>query len=129
MLDLSEWGGYEYFLGLSLFLVFTFLAYLNVCYFCRTKVHILKRWQQCCRFCKARYINRTLEELEFYSTSNNPTYTHSSLSKEEILKNHRSVLNIFNILTTKIYLNYLTYIRYLNFIKSLQTKIYSKFLP
>ena len=32
--------------------------------------------------CKAHYINCILEELELNSTSDNPTYTHTSLSKE-----------------------------------------------
>ena len=47
--------------------------------------------------CKAHYINCILDELGFNSTSGNPTYTLSSLSKEEILQNHKSVLDIFNI--------------------------------
>ena len=43
-------------------------------------------------------INCILEELlRFNSTSGYPTYTHTSLSKEEILQNHLSVLNTFNI--------------------------------
>jgi hypothetical protein len=45
--------------------------------------------------CKAHYINWILEELAFDSKSRIPTYTHTSLSKEEILQNHVSVLNIF----------------------------------
>lgn len=47
--------------------------------------------------CKAYYVNCILEELGFNSASDNPTYTHSSLSKEEILQNRMLVLNIFNI--------------------------------
>ena len=38
-----------------------------------------------------------LNELGFTSTSGNPTYTPSNLTKDEILQNHLSVLNTFNI--------------------------------
>ena len=47
--------------------------------------------------CKAHYINCILEELGFNSSTGNPTYTHSSLSQDEILQNHMSVLDTFNI--------------------------------
>lgn len=38
-----------------------------------------------------------LKDLSFNSTLNNPTYTHSSLSRQKILQNYQSVLAIFNI--------------------------------
>ena len=41
--------------------------------------------------------NCLLNELGFTSTSGNPTYTPSNLTKDEILQNHLSVLNTFNI--------------------------------
>ena len=46
---------------------------------------------------KAHYINCIFKELGFDSTHGNPTYTHSSLSKQEIIQNHKSVMDIFNI--------------------------------
>ena len=47
--------------------------------------------------CKSYYYNCLINELGFTSTSRNPTYTQSNLTKDEILPNHRSVLNTFNI--------------------------------
>lgn len=38
-----------------------------------------------------------LKDLSFNSTLDNPTYTHSSLSRQKILQNYQSVLAIFNI--------------------------------
>lgn len=38
-----------------------------------------------------------LKDLSFNSTLDNPTYTHSSLSRQIILQNYQSVLAIFNI--------------------------------
>ena len=47
--------------------------------------------------CKSHYYTCLLNELGFTSTSGNPTYTPSNLTKDEILQNHLSVLNTFNI--------------------------------
>ena len=47
--------------------------------------------------CKAHYYNCILNELGINSTFGNPTYTPTALSKDEILQNHRSVLDTFNI--------------------------------
>jgi hypothetical protein len=47
--------------------------------------------------CKAHYYNCILNELDINSTFGNPTYTLTALSKDEILQNHRSVLDTFNI--------------------------------
>jgi hypothetical protein len=47
--------------------------------------------------CKAHYYNCILNELGINSTVGNPTYTPTALSKDEILQNHRSVLDTFNI--------------------------------
>jgi hypothetical protein len=38
-----------------------------------------------------------MSELGFTSTYGNPTYTQTNLTKDEILQNHLSVLNTFNI--------------------------------
>lgn len=38
-----------------------------------------------------------LKKLSFNSTLCNPTYTHSSLSRQKILQNHQQLLAIFNI--------------------------------
>ena len=47
--------------------------------------------------CKAHYYNCLIKELGINSTHSNPTYTRTSLSKEEILDNHLSVLTSFGI--------------------------------
>ena len=47
--------------------------------------------------CKAHYYNCIINELGINSTLGNPTYITTALSKEEILQNHKSVLNTFNI--------------------------------
>ena len=47
--------------------------------------------------CKSHYYTCLLNELGFTSSSGNPTYTPSNLTKDEILQNHLSVLNTFNI--------------------------------
>ena len=47
--------------------------------------------------CKSYYYNCLLNELGFTSTSGNPTYTPSNFTKDEILQNHLSDLNTFNI--------------------------------
>jgi hypothetical protein len=51
--------------------------------------------------CKAHYYNCILNELGINSTFGNPTYTPTVLSKDEILQNHRSVLDKFNIPTNR----------------------------
>jgi hypothetical protein len=47
--------------------------------------------------CKNYYYECLLNELGFTSTSGNTTYTRTNLTKDEILQNNLSVLNIFNI--------------------------------
>ena len=47
--------------------------------------------------CKNYYYECLLNELGFTSTSGNPTYTRTNLTKDEILQNHLSVLNTFDI--------------------------------
>ena len=47
--------------------------------------------------CKAHYYNCILNELGINSTFGNRTYTPTALSKDEILQNHASVLNTFDI--------------------------------
>jgi hypothetical protein len=47
--------------------------------------------------CKAHYYNCILNELGINWTFCNPTYTPTAYSKDEILQNHRSVLDTFNI--------------------------------
>ena len=47
--------------------------------------------------CKAHYYNCILNELGINSTFGNHTYTPTALSKDELLQNHASVLNTFNI--------------------------------
>ena len=49
--------------------------------------------------CKAYYYKCLLEELGFNTDSGNPTCSRSTLSKDEILQNHTSVLRSFNIST------------------------------
>ena len=47
--------------------------------------------------CKQYYYQCIIKELGINSTTGNPTYTRTDLSKEEILANHRSVLQSFDI--------------------------------
>jgi hypothetical protein len=47
--------------------------------------------------CKNYYYECLLNEMGFTSTSGNPTYTRTNLTKDEILQNHLSVLNTFDI--------------------------------
>jgi hypothetical protein len=47
--------------------------------------------------CKAHYCNCILNKLGIKSTFGNPTYTPAALSQDEILQNHRSILDTFNI--------------------------------
>jgi hypothetical protein len=47
--------------------------------------------------CKTYYYECLLNALGFTSTSGNTTYTRINLTKDEILQNHLSVLNTFNI--------------------------------
>jgi hypothetical protein len=42
-------------------------------------------------------MNTILNELGLISTSGNPTYTQNNRTRDEILLNHLSVLNTFNI--------------------------------
>ena len=45
--------------------------------------------------CKKHYLDCLIKELGINDTSGNPTYTHTTLSKEEILVNHRSIQSSF----------------------------------
>jgi len=49
--------------------------------------------------CKSHYINCLINELGIDNSLGNPTYTLTTLTKEEILDNHRSVLCSFGIST------------------------------
>ena len=49
--------------------------------------------------CKSHYINCLIKELGMDSSQGNPTYTPTTLTKKEILGNHRSVLLSFGIFT------------------------------
>jgi len=49
--------------------------------------------------CKSHYINCLINELGIDNSLGNPTYTPTTLTKEEILNNHRSVLCSFGIST------------------------------
>ena len=46
--------------------------------------------------CKKYYYECLLNELGFTSTSGNPTYTRTNLTRDEILQNHISVLRTFD---------------------------------
>ena len=71
--------------------------------------------------CKAHYYNCILNELGITgnSTFGNPTYTPTALSKDEILQNHKSVLDTFNTPANGMNLNYHTYTGFLNSTKIL----------
>ena len=49
--------------------------------------------------CKTYYINCLLDELGLNDNKGNPTYTLTTLSKEEVISNHKSVLQSFRIKT------------------------------
>ena len=49
--------------------------------------------------CKSHYIDDQIKELGIDNLPGNPTYTPTTLTKEEILDNHRSVLCSFGIST------------------------------
>jgi hypothetical protein len=49
--------------------------------------------------CKSHYIDCLIKELGIDNSLGNPTYTSTTLTKEEILDNHRSVLCSFGIST------------------------------
>jgi hypothetical protein len=49
--------------------------------------------------CKSHYIDYLIKELCIDNALSNPTYTPTTLTKEEILDNHRSVLCSFGIST------------------------------
>jgi hypothetical protein len=51
--------------------------------------------------CKSHYIGCLIKELGIDNSLGNPTYTPTTLTKEEILDNHRSVLSSFGISTKK----------------------------
>lgn len=59
---------------------------------------LLTRWETTLSlFFTALHINCISKDLSFNSTLGNPTYTHSSLSRQKILQNYQSVFTIFNI--------------------------------
>ena len=49
--------------------------------------------------CKLHYIDCVIKELSIHNSLGNPAYTPTTLTKEEILDNHRSVLCSYGILT------------------------------
>ena len=49
--------------------------------------------------CKSHYIDCLIKEVGIDNSLGNPTYTPTTLTKEEILDNHRSVLCFFGIST------------------------------
>ena len=49
--------------------------------------------------CKSHYIDCLIKELGIDNSLVNPTYTSKTLTKEEILDNHRSVFGSFGIST------------------------------
>ena len=49
--------------------------------------------------CKSHYIDWLIKELGIDNSLVNPTYTSKTLTKEEILDNHRSVFGSFGIST------------------------------
>jgi hypothetical protein len=49
--------------------------------------------------CKSHYIDWLIKELGIDNSLGNPTYTSKTLTKEEILDNHRSVFGSFGIST------------------------------
>jgi hypothetical protein len=72
--------------------------------------------------CKAHYYKCILNESGINSTFDNPTYPPTALSKDEILQNHRSVLDTSNIPINgmnEFELPYLYYTGFLNFTKIL----------
>ena len=50
--------------------------------------------------CKLHYIDCLIKELGIDNSQGNPAYTPTTLTKEEILANHKSVLCSFGISTT-----------------------------
>jgi hypothetical protein len=67
--------------------------------------------------CKARHYNCILNEFGINSSFGNSTYTPTALLKDEILQNHRSFLDTFNIPISGMNLNYHTSTGFLNFTK------------
>jgi len=47
--------------------------------------------------CKTYYIDCLVEELGINNNTGNPTYTPTSLSKDEILSNHKFVISTFGL--------------------------------
>jgi len=66
--------------------------------------------------CKTYYIDCLVEDLVINNNTDNPTYTPTSLSKDEILSNHKSVIQLLGCLLKMITLTYLLYIGYLSYI-------------
>jgi len=68
--------------------------------------------------CKTYYIDCLVKELGINNNSGNPTYTPTSLFKEEILSNHKSVISSFGLhvsitddnVDLSFYIGYLSYI-------------------
>jgi len=64
--------------------------------------------------CKTYYILSIVKELGINNNTGNPTYTPTSLSKEEILYNHKSVILFLCYLLKMLTLSYPLYIGYLS---------------
>ena len=67
---------------------------------CRGLCQKIDRWRQkggeIVYICKTYYIACLMIELHLHSSLGNPTYTATTLSKEEIIDNHKSVLWSFH---------------------------------
>ena len=77
---------------------------LNICFLNWQICYCLRRQGPLQYFCvcKLHYIDcliKHVKELGIYNSLGNPTYTHTALTKEEILDNHKSVLCSFGIST------------------------------
>ena len=71
--------------------------------------------QQYCVFvCKTHYFNCLIQELGISATEGNPTYRLTTLSREEILLNHNSVICYSKFLSLMKNLIFLNYIGFLN---------------
>jgi hypothetical protein len=60
-----------------------------------------KAFNNCFFACKAHYFKCIVSELCINSTFDDPTYTQTTHTKDEILQNQSSVLNTFNIPANK----------------------------
>jgi len=72
---------------------------LNTCLSFMTNVSANKAPNNIACVCKSHYIDCLIKELGIDTSVGNPTYTPTTLTKEEVLNNHRSVLYSFGIST------------------------------